>query len=275
MSKSERRFISGIHNYCDYWCEHCAFTRRCRIYIDKDPLREKSDGNPLAQDATNAAFWNRLADKLRETSLFGDKRNWDDTSGATFDDVPDEDWLEREEALQEASRRHVLCTIAEEYRKQAGAWLDAADADLKALADELMNEAANPFTQDDIEERARKIGEMIDVVAWYHTFIQAKVYRAVSGLVRSEEEDEPESDMLAEIHLHDANGSGKVAWVAIERSIGAWLHLRETLPERESEILSLLTLLDRLRRGIQAALPGARTFLRPGFDGETDENEQS
>ena len=79
MSKSERRFISGIHNYCDYWCEHCAFTRRCRIYIDKDPLREKSDGNPLAQDATNAAFWNRLADKLRaiadrEQAFFRDLR---------------------------------------------------------------------------------------------------------------------------------------------------------------------------------------------------------
>src|SRR5262245_58416083 len=25
-------FISGIYNYCDRWCERCAFTSRCFLY---------------------------------------------------------------------------------------------------------------------------------------------------------------------------------------------------------------------------------------------------
>ncbi|HVE57390.1 MAG TPA: hypothetical protein VNB22_11225 [Pyrinomonadaceae bacterium] len=25
------KFVSGIHNYCDRWCERCTFTARCRV----------------------------------------------------------------------------------------------------------------------------------------------------------------------------------------------------------------------------------------------------
>jgi len=27
-------FIPGIYNYCDRWCETCAFTSRCRVFAD-------------------------------------------------------------------------------------------------------------------------------------------------------------------------------------------------------------------------------------------------
>lgn len=46
----------------------------------------------------------------------------------------------------------------------------------------------------------------------------------------------------------------------------AWLRLREILPPREGEILELLALLARLQQGLHAALPGAKAFIRPGFD---------
>lgn len=64
MSNTGTRFIVGIYNYCDYWCEHCAFTRRCRNFADKSELEREADGSPPVDDATNAAFWNRLAVKL-------------------------------------------------------------------------------------------------------------------------------------------------------------------------------------------------------------------
>jgi len=28
------RMIPGIYNYCDRWCERCAFSRRCRVFRD-------------------------------------------------------------------------------------------------------------------------------------------------------------------------------------------------------------------------------------------------
>ena len=38
------RFITGIFNYCDYWCERCAFTRRCRNFsMGREMEREAVD----------------------------------------------------------------------------------------------------------------------------------------------------------------------------------------------------------------------------------------
>ena len=38
--------IPGIYNYCDYWCERCAFTQRCGTYLmkieEEAELREKT-----------------------------------------------------------------------------------------------------------------------------------------------------------------------------------------------------------------------------------------
>lgn len=31
-------FIIGIHDYCDRWCERCAFTHRCRQFADERQL---------------------------------------------------------------------------------------------------------------------------------------------------------------------------------------------------------------------------------------------
>ena len=51
-------FILGIYNYCDRWCETCAFTSRCRVFADtvemeaqRDPnLKPIADAPPLPQD---------------------------------------------------------------------------------------------------------------------------------------------------------------------------------------------------------------------------------
>ena len=32
------RFITGIYNYCDYWCARCPLTQRCRNYIEESDL---------------------------------------------------------------------------------------------------------------------------------------------------------------------------------------------------------------------------------------------
>jgi hypothetical protein len=268
MGAQRHRFISGIYNYCDYWCERCAFTQRCRNFVSGREMEiETRGGNPV-EDTTNAAFWNGLAEKLRETTVFGSPDQWATDTDDDFDDGPDPEWETRESARGEAVRKHVLSRLAEEYMKQADAWLKSADADLKAHAQSLLVAAGSPFAQEDIEEEARQIGEMIEVIAWYHTFIPPKISRAIHGLLERDESEGPMADVLRESRMEDANGSAKVSLVAIERSIAAWLHLRNVLPAHESAILNMLALLDRMRRGIRAALPGAESFRRPGFDGD-------
>jgi hypothetical protein len=36
-------FIVGIFNYCDRWCERCAFTSRCRVFADVAEMEASHD----------------------------------------------------------------------------------------------------------------------------------------------------------------------------------------------------------------------------------------
>jgi hypothetical protein len=38
-------FIVGIDNYCDRWCETCAFTSRCRVFADRAEMEARHDSN--------------------------------------------------------------------------------------------------------------------------------------------------------------------------------------------------------------------------------------
>lgn len=262
------RFIPGIFNYCDYWCERCAFTRRCRNYqmgrALKRKAREPDDAGD--QDATNAAFWAELAEQVREVSIFGKPDDWGSEAETDSIPAPDPEWMAREETRRTAVRQHPLVRRAFEYMQRAKQWLDTSDADLKAVARDLLETACSPVPNQ-AEETARDIGDMIDIVAWYHTLIPPKLSRAIDGLLEQDEPDGEFAEIVAETRLQDANGSGRIVLLAIERSIAAWMRLREILPAHEDAILDMLVLLDRLRAGIHLALPGARAFRLP-FIGE-------
>ena len=46
------KFISGIYNYCDRWCERCRFTAYCRVYDTEQRRLELADTclqRPLAR----------------------------------------------------------------------------------------------------------------------------------------------------------------------------------------------------------------------------------
>ena len=64
----------------------------------------------------------------------------------------------------------------------------------------------------------------------------------------------------------DADGSAKVALIALDRSIAAWARLRGHLAAEGDAILDLLVQLERLRRATERVFPQARAFQRPGFD---------
>ncbi len=83
--------------------------------------------------------------------------------------------------------------------------------------------------------------------------------------VDGEEDPEFERAMRA-AEESDANGSAKVALIAIDRSIAAWMRMRPHLPDRADELLDVLVMLDRLRRTTETQFPEARAFHRPGFD---------
>ena len=53
--------IPSIHNYCDRWCEHCAFTARCAVFEAEQSVTDEE------KDINNEAFWRNLSNMFSET----------------------------------------------------------------------------------------------------------------------------------------------------------------------------------------------------------------
>ena len=57
------KYIPGIYNYCDKWCERCQFTSRCLNCT----LVEEQFGDLQENDELNEAFWQRFSEMLQNT----------------------------------------------------------------------------------------------------------------------------------------------------------------------------------------------------------------
>ncbi|NLL84863.1 MAG: hypothetical protein GX230_11580 [Lentisphaerae bacterium] len=276
------RFITGIYNYCDYWCARCPLTQRCRNYIeesDLERLQQAVEEEELEDhDAANREFWDKLAVNLREATVFGKKAPETDEWEASrpsidFGDFEsDDEYMAREQAINKAVHEHLLNKLSKEYLLSVRDWFKSkqTDKDLKTVAKEWLAQAGQPFDKTDYEEAALEVRDLLDVVGWYHTLISPKLYRALRGLLDEFEGDSPVAEIIQKSRQSDANGSAKVALIAIERSMAAWLRLMELLPQQEDIILEFLVLLQRMQKGIHTELPGAITFIRPGFDPGTN-----
>ncbi len=225
--------ISAIHNYCDSWCERCAFTGQCAVYAKTSNLSEEE------KDINNPKFWEFVGNQLTEAlSMLQTK----------MEEMGIPPMTKEEEAECEAQHKqtefraneHPLLKLSKEY---------ASDIDglLKYISE---------------KEAGRKAEntERMEVILWYQYFIQVKLHRALSGLFDNDDEE------VDEYAMYDANGSAKIALLATERSLTAWYNLYEVFPEKEDEILKSLILLKKIIELIKSVFPNAESFIRPGFD---------
>ena len=176
-------FIVGIFNYCDRWCEACAFTSRCRLFADRAEMEASLDPGlkALAQTrpieaAQQPPPW--LAELLREM---------------------DEALLEPGDAGEPVERPLPAEHAAIEER--ARGYCECVDRWLQCRALALANDPADP--------RA--------VVLWFHTMIPAKVHRALHGLADDRPEDPdwpPDHDGSAKVALLGIDRS-HAAWLEL------------------------------------------------------------
>jgi hypothetical protein len=225
-------FIIGIFNYCDRWCEACAFTSRCGVFADSvkaeaslDPaLKELVEAPPLPEDLPPPPpkWMEELIGAMNEAA----REPASDEDSRRVPPSPPQDHL-------------AIETRATAYMLRVDQWLEARD----------LYSRSNP-------------GDPCAVITWFHTLMKVKIHRALWGLAQDDPEDR---DFPA-----DHDGSAKVALLGIERSHASWLDLVDrgiaTGAEAAPFIADLVWLADALDR----TFPNARRFVRPGFD-EPDE----
>ena len=65
--------------------------------------------------------------------------------------------------------------------------------------------------------------------------------------------------------LSDSNGTAKIALVAVDHSLQAWVQLLDLMPD-EDRIIPLLSILSQIDKMARQEFPNATQFVRPGFD---------
>jgi hypothetical protein len=262
-------FISGIYNYCDRWCERCQFTSRCFLYATEQADPDLAD--PEVHDISNEKFWRKMHIIFAETAEL--IAEWAAEAGIDLDAVDSTEAVAQHARDMEAAKQHQLSRTTREYAVAVEEWFK------QELDDQAIRNQAGG-------EEELTLQSAVEVIRWYQFFIAAKTFRAVSGaehLDLETEDDEIFPDFVADDDLDheedfdddaalamteqmDANGSAKVALVAIDRSISGWRSLQISLPEKAESIKPMLIELESLRRSIEARFPRARDFIRPGLD---------
>jgi hypothetical protein len=243
---ADKRFIAGIYNYCDRWCERCPQTRRCLNFA----IGEEEFSDPQTRDIRNEAFWKKLSGIMGETLEM--LREAAEESGIDLESLDSESDTERIRVSDEAVQGHVISRAAKSYGKMVEDWF--------------RERGEHFFLTATVVDDGVNLEEAIEVIRWYQYFIAAKAIRAILGKM------EEEKDGLNEFPS-DADGSAKIALIAIDRSIGAWAVIPHHFPLHAEIVLEIISFLDRLGQAIEETFPKARPFIRPGFD-KIDLNER-
>ncbi|MBE0534321.1 MAG: hypothetical protein IH624_01530 [Phycisphaerae bacterium] len=239
------RFIKGVYNYCDRWCERCGFTGRCLNYaLCGEEFAEKDEQEQ----------WQVLGRLMRQTASMVQRDAKEHGIDLEALDAADEtDDLPEGDASEQP-----CCSQAKRYMEAASAWFDAADELFKGQQDALYEAVRLELPETTPEQTAQAVNAAVETIRWYQHQIYIK-------LMRAHRKTTPPADPADEM-LDDANGSAKVALIGMDRSIHAWDMLYRILAEEQDSILDILVQLGRLRRSVEAVFPAARAFIRPGLD---------
>lgn len=249
--------IPGIFNYCNRWCERCAFTRRCLTFAMQKKMFPDQEG----RDINNEKFWKDL------------QRSFDLTIELLTEYMkdrgidPDEIDLEAEDKQREdigmRADENPAVTAAKNYSTIVTDWIERQEDLLKGKEKMLAREIDLGIGEPEIT--AASIGDALEEIRWYQIQIAVKLVRALEG--EDEERDLMEDEEMNDVPK-DSDGSAKVALIGIDRSLGAWGELQKHFPEQYDNIMNILVHISDLRTNIERLFPNARRFVRPGFDQE-------
>jgi hypothetical protein len=252
--EKKEKIIPGIHNYCDRWCERCAFTSRCLSFA----LEKRGNKEKEARDMSNQKFWNQLSETFQMTRKL--IKQAAEEQGIDLEKIDTSQGDELQQKSHEYAAHHPLALTARSYSKMTSSWF----YQVSHLFSIVFNEKGNCLTvipagpQPGVQ--IEDVENAVSVIRWYQFQISAKLMRALNGVIMEQE------DLLWNDYPKDSDGSAKVSLIGIDRSINAWEVLLRNYSSEENGILDVLVILERLKKDIEKEFPRARQFKRPGFD---------
>ncbi len=244
--------IPGIYNYCDRWCDRCAFTDRCLNYKMEMESRREASSRKDEDDRSAPELWSDLKRTLDDTIEL--LRELMREKGLDPDQVEsDEEYLISEEEVRQKTRVHPLTRMSLAYITLTEEYFNSHERTFSEMG---MYEEKLP---ENATEKEKKLHEAGEVIRWYLYQINVKIQRALHG--KQHGEINPEYVLPS-----DVDGSAKVALIGIDNSLQAWHTLLELFPGESETLADIMIQLGSLRTRTEKEFPGARSFRRPGFD---------
>jgi hypothetical protein len=236
---SRRAYVPGVYNYCDRWCERCRFNTRCAVKAMSDDM--------------NAA----------------EARGEDPAGVDPPDETPDppgggvaRPWLEEILNYQptEAETREIEAREAERDRLLALDPVALAAREYGSIAYRVARALQGNLTGGDPIVLAA-----LDAIERHALCISAKTWRAVSGQLRLQsDDDDDEFDFGLQ---SDSSGSAKITRLMVQESREAWMVLMQVGRAAADGVpMKMIERLDKLDGDLARRFPRAMEFIRPGFD---------
>lgn len=253
MEENRHRFISGVHNYCDRWCERCPLTDYCSVYAIEKEMAPVDVEDPEQREQ----FWESISNMLKISGELVQEKA--EELGVDLDEISLQADHEKGERILEELQNDPLSQEIRAYLNDSDAWLDRHRPETEEHREKLVSFESYDRAESDLDADQRSIGDLLEVIHWYTPMIYAKTERALWGI--NEELFEEEESVQ-----NDHNGSAKVALIGVDRLMGAWTGMLIYFRNYEDEVLNLLIRLEKIKKGILTHFPDAPKFKRPGFD---------
>lgn len=243
------RFIDGIQDYCDRWCERCPLTSRCFLFAS-EAAKAAGDDVPVELDSALEEEWNNFHDVVEMMESAAKECGMD---VSTFYNTV---FKKSRPGWRQQARKHKLSRAAMRYTDLVNEWIDRTCGPDDDLPEALLE--PEPLCSPEVK-KMEIVTDAVDVIFWY----QARIFMMlVQGLNPDDDSKVLEDDPIQNF----ANGCVKVALLGIESSILAWSNLIRCVPSLSDEILPFIARLEKVKKMTDRAFPHARQFVRPGFD---------
>ena len=243
------KYIAGIYNYCDRWCERCPFTSRCL----NCELAEGQFGDLESVDISNEQFWKQFSkvmqltmDMIKETA---------EEMGIDLDAIEVDESPPKDPPVPD-----LIGHLSKKYASLVNTWFEANPS---IYMEEESKEGLSLISQEnDVDQIGVDIEDTVEIIRWYQYFIHVKLHRACDSADEDAEDDG---------YPKDSDGSAKIALIGIDRSIAAWKILLPHLTPDNTQAIHLVQMLENLKIRVEKCFPNARDFMRPGFDESNNE----
>jgi len=249
----DSKYIPGIYNYCDRWCERCPFTSRCLNF----EMREEKFDDLESVDIFDETFWEKLSETLDETLDI--LKEMAEEQGIDLYSFDMQEYKTLKKRSNEKTVVHILSRMSKTYIILVDDWFDLNSCLFEHNKDGIEtksppHEILSPPKKDTVT-----VIDSIEVIRWYQHQIYIKLKRALQSA--HDEQFEILNDLPK-----DSDGSTKVALIGMDRSISAWGEISKYFSDQRKYIIRIIRYLERLRKITENQFPDARAFVRPGFD---------